>query len=139
MLLLFRLPLYTFLARRIDLRWLLMFGLALDSLNVMPAAAGAESVRVHTATPGVTKLCGAHATAFKCAGWGMVITAARPWIGTVSPSRDAPSAPVTPMVETASDVPCASCTVTRATTPSPRTPLVSPARMQLSVPAPPAQ
>ena len=44
------------------------FGLALESLNVMPAAVGAESVSVHAATPGVTTLRGVHPTPFNCAG-----------------------------------------------------------------------
>src|SRR5438105_14546432 len=52
---------------------MLMFGLALDSLNAMPAAAGADSVRVHAATPGVTTFGGVQATPFKSGGWRMVI------------------------------------------------------------------
>src|SRR6267142_4432110 len=105
------------------------FGLALESLNVMPAFAGADSVRVHAATPGVTRLRGVHPTPFNCAAWGIVITPARPSIGTAAPSRDAPSVSVTPMLETTLGVVAASCTATRATAPSPSTPLVMPARM----------
>src|ERR1043166_9736875 len=102
----------------------LMFGLELERLNAILAAAGADSVSVHVATPGVRKPCGVHTRPFRREGWAIVMTAARPRIGIGSPDADAPSVSVTPMLETASGVAGASFTVTRATTPSLRTPPV---------------
>src|SRR5205807_7805222 len=55
----------------------------------------------------------------------IVMTDARPWIAIESHEDEAPRVPATPMLETASGVPGASFTVTRATTPSLRTPLRS--------------